>query len=201
LPKADLQTFQVLFLTVITLALIIVSFYFYKKKNFSLFIFSAAVLGVFSWPATYFSMSVHSLNRSKTVEFCGSCHQMSRHIDDVTSKQSKSLAAKHYKRYWINDHQCYTCHTNYTLFGPIETKLTGLKHMYVSLFKHVNEEDIKIYSPYLDKNCMTCHDNERFNKPEEHLDRDPDESCVDCHDNIHKVRKKDSEEEDDEDEK
>lgn len=190
--EIDLHGYQVLFLFLLAFSLVAVCFYAwgggYKRRR--LFFGSVVVLTVFIWPPLQLELSVHHLNQSKEVAFCASCHEMDLHVKDVTHRKSRSLASKHMRRSWINDHPCYTCHTNYTLFGPVEAKLKGLVHMGAALFQEVEEADIELYQqPYPDVNCLQCHDNERFDKEEDHEDIDPDERCVDCHDNIHKIKK------------
>lgn len=161
----------------------------YKRRELygGLFFTLAIILIIFLWPAGLVSLTSYNLERSKKVEFCASCHQMSGHIADIKRETEKSLAGKHAMLSWVNKNPCYTCHTNYSLFGPLSTKLNGLKHMAVAFLGDVREEDIKLYKPYLDANCMQCHDNYRFSKPEEHADIMPDERCVDCHDDMHEI--------------
>ena len=137
------------------------------------------------WPLSYVSVSSYNLELSKTVQFCGSCHAMKSKVNDLMNPESTSLAAQHAQRFWINTNACYTCHTDYTLYGPLKSKLTGLRHMYATLMGKNSDKKIKLYEPYKDSHCMRCHATKRFNEVEAHNDRDPDESCIDCHDAIH----------------
>lgn len=188
--KPSLEIYQVLLLLGSSLVLAGACFYFYRRreKYRNAFIGCAVGLVVFVWPATYLSLSVYHLNRSKSVEFCGSCHSMELHIRDVASEASKSLAGKHAQRFWVNKDPCYTCHTDYTLFGPVKAKMKGMAHMYHALFHPIPEPEIALYHPYPDGNCLQCHRTKRMERVEEHLDADPEERCVDCHDNVHKVQ-------------
>lgn len=196
--KLDLYSYQVLFLFALAAILVGVGIYAYGGgvKRLKFFVGTVVVLTVFVWPPAQLSLSTHNLHRSKEVSFCASCHEMAKHVEDVTHRASRSLSGKHMKRFWINNNQCYTCHTDYSLFGPVEAKVKGLVHMYKSLFADIREEEIELYDqPYPDSNCLQCHDPERFDKVEEHQDAEPDERCIDCHDNVHKVKRKNGEEE------
>lgn len=72
------------------------------------------------------------MERSKSTAFCLSCHIMepygkSLHVDEATY-----LAATHFQNHRVPaDEACYTCHTNYAMFGTFKAKLGGLRHLYV----------------------------------------------------------------------
>jgi cytochrome c-type protein NapC len=153
------------------------------------------VLAVFVFPVFFIALSSYNLQRARSVEFCGSCHEMQRHVNEMTDPTSRSLAAKHEQRKWVNKHPCYTCHTDYAMFGPIHGKWRGMRHMYAAVFGHMEEQDIALYAPYPDVNCLQCHHTARVREEEDHEDIDPDERCVDCHDNMHKVRARGDDEE------
>ncbi|MDO8493918.1 MAG: NapC/NirT family cytochrome c [Deltaproteobacteria bacterium] len=185
----DLHFYQSVLFVAVSVIMLAAAFILARKKShhFFTFLMLSVAFAVFVWPLTFFSLSTYNLSRAKSVDFCMSCHQMSQHIDDVMNEKSTSLAAMHQKRHWINKNPCYTCHTDYSMFGPIEAKAKGLVHLYVSAFTDKKEEEIKLYQPYPDTNCLQCHQTSRFEKVEEHGDRLPEERCIDCHDNIHKV--------------
>jgi cytochrome c-type protein NapC len=99
------------------------------------------------------------LDRSKSTQFCLSCHIMesygqSLHVDDPSH-----LAAAHYQNHRVPpDEACYTCHTNYAMFGGVKAKLGGLRHIYVYyLGKPPKPADIKLYEPYNNRECLHCH--------------------------------------------
>src|SRR6478752_4261241 len=92
-----------------------------------------AFLVLFLLPSLCMTMGVSSeLERSKSTEFCLSCHTMashgrSLHVDDPTY-----LAAAHFQNHRVPaDQACYTCHTNYAMFGGVRAKMHGLRHVYV----------------------------------------------------------------------
>jgi cytochrome c-type protein NapC len=138
------------------------------------------------------------LNRSKSTDFCLSCHVMqdygkSLHVDD-----KGFIPAVHYQNNLVpRDHACFTCHTDYTMYGDMNAKLRGLKHVYVQYFgKPANP--IKLYTPYNNRECLHCHLGARsFESNENHV-KEPDTlqkiknnqlSCAttDCHNIVHRV--------------
>ena len=72
----------------------------------------------------------NQMQRSESTAFCLSCHIMepygkSLHIDDPSY-----LAGAHYQNHRVPaDEACYTCHTDYAMFGTFEAKLGGLRHL------------------------------------------------------------------------
>lgn len=157
----------------------------YQKRYTNALMVLSIVLFLFVWPTTFFSVTVNNLERSKTVEFCASCHEMGEKVKDLRNPKSKTLAARHATRFWVNKNQCYTCHTDYTMFGPVEAKLKGLGHMFVALTQDVKPNDIKVWAPFPDRNCLQCHHTRRFDNIEEHGEREADERCISCHEEVH----------------
>ena len=78
----------------------------------------------------------------------------SLHVDDPFH-----LAAAHFQNHRVPpDEACYTCHTNYAMFGGVKAKLGGLRHLYVYyLGKPPKPADIKLYEPYNNRECLHCH--------------------------------------------
>jgi cytochrome c-type protein NapC len=69
------------------------------------------------------------------------------------------LAAAHFQNHRVPaDEACYTCHTNYAMFGGMKAKIGGLRHIYVYyLGKPPQPADIKLYEPYNNRECLHCH--------------------------------------------
>src|SRR5215467_11774114 len=119
-----------------------------------------AFLALFALPLLSGGMGVSTeLEHAKTTEFCLSCHIMepygkSLHVDDP-----QHLAAAHFQNHRVPaDEACYTCHTNYAMFGGIKAKIGGLSHIYVYyLGKPPAPENIKLYEPYNNRECLHCH--------------------------------------------
>jgi nitrate/TMAO reductase-like tetraheme cytochrome c subunit len=120
------------------------------------FAFVAIVLAPLA--AGFAGLDAH-MERSKTVAFCLSCHPMEKYgrslfIDDVTH-----LPAAHYQYNRVpRETACFSCHTTYTMFGDYRAKLQGLHHVYVQyLGKVPKPEDIKLYQPFNNRECLHCH--------------------------------------------
>lgn len=144
------------------------------------------------------STAVVAIHRAESLEFCSSCHTMTPWVENVTGKESDSLASEHYKNRWIQTDQCYTCHTNYGLFGPVEAKIKGVRH--VIAFYVGDTSPIKLYDPFPNENCLHCHREAKgFLEDSNH---DPiedilsgEDRCVDCHENLHGIEQPGAEDE------
>jgi cytochrome c-type protein NapC len=160
-----------------------------------------AFLVLFLLPILCAAMGVSSeLERSKTTQFCLSCHTMesygrSLHADDPTY-----LAAAHFQNHRVPaDEACYTCHTNYAMFGSFKAKMAGLRHVYVYyLTKPPASENIKLHEPYNNRECLHCHLGARSFEQGAVHNADPELlpaakanrlSCVSsgCHEVVHNV--------------
>ena len=105
------------------------------------------------------------------------------------------------------DEACYTCHTNYAMFGGIRAKLGGLKHIYVYyLGTPPAPENIKLYEPYNNRECLHCHEGARSFEAGAVHNADPDLlpavkankiSCISsgCHEVVHNVQDSEAERE------
>ena len=129
-----------------------------------------------------------AIDAAKTPTFCGSCHVMEPWMHDLHDPDSKNLAAVHYQNRFILEDQCYTCHTDYGLGGPLRAKLTGMVH----LFKYETgtyTTPIELYHSYDFGNCLHCHgESKRYREAhEDSLEALADGSmgCTDCHENVH----------------
>ena len=138
----------------------------------------------------------HGLEQSSTVGSCGSCHVMTPFVADLRDVQSDSLAATHFKNRYIQDRQCYTCHSNYGLGGTLRAKLEGLGHVW-RYTTGAYELPIKIAAPYDNVRCLGCHgESQKFlnaaGHPKEELPNLARNvtSCLDCHGPAHAVQQK-----------
>lgn len=117
-----------------------------------------AFLALFVAPglAVYGGATAH-LERSKSTEFCISCHAMEPYGMSLHVKDTEYLAAAHFQNNRVpRDHACYTCHTDYALFGGVRSKLRGLRHVMVNYFGSV-PDTIHLYNPYNNRECLHCH--------------------------------------------
>lgn len=156
-----------------------------------------AFLALFIFPlvAASFGYEEH-MERSKETSFCLSCHLMepygrSLHVDDPTW-----LPASHYQNSRVpRDLACYTCHSDYVMYGSIKAKWRGLHHIYAQYFSNP-QPPLHLYHPYNNRECLHCHLGARsFEEGATHNAdpqimadiRDNKMSCLTsgCHDQIH----------------
>jgi cytochrome c-type protein NapC len=99
------------------------------------------------------------MDRSKTTAFCLSCHTMESYGKSLYVDDPGLIPAAHYQNHLVPaDQACYSCHTQYAMFGPLKVKLYGLKHVFIYyLGKPPKPEDIKLYEPYNNRECLHCH--------------------------------------------
>jgi nitrate/TMAO reductase-like tetraheme cytochrome c subunit len=134
---------------------------------------------------------VHGFPQMETVQSCGGCHVMTSHVNDLTDLKSESLAAVHYKNRYIQEHHCYTCHSDYGMLGTVSAKADGLGHVY-HYVTGTYALPIKIRHPYQNARCLTCHEGaQKFvNSPGHPAEVRPQLlsggiSCLDCHGPAH----------------
>ena len=142
-------------------------------------------------PAIVFFGYAYGIERSKDIASCGSCHVMGPYLADLQNPDSGTLAATHYKNRYIQEHHCYTCHTDYGMFGTMQAKLDGLGHV----VRNVSGRyalPLKINHPYPTRRCLGCHGaSQKFLKSEGHPKEDlpkllsGETSCIDCHGPAH----------------
>jgi cytochrome c-type protein NapC len=137
------------------------------------------------------------MERSKTTAFCLSCHTMEPYGRSLNVDDPRYLAAAHFQNRRVpTEAACYTCHTDYVLYGGITAKIRGLRHAYVQfLGTPPPPGGIRLYSAYNNRECLHCHLGARsFEEWPLHLAvRDQvvsnDISCVSsgCHDTVHNI--------------
>lgn len=140
------------------------------------------------------------MNRAESTQFCLSCHVMTDYGRSLYVDDRSVIPAVHFQNNLVpREHACYTCHTDYAMFGTPKTKIRGLRHVFVQYFGTVPKpEDIKLYVPYNNRECLHCHLGMR--KFEEHTkhNKEPNMladmksnklSCTSskCHDTVHDV--------------
>jgi hypothetical protein len=140
------------------------------------------------------------MDRAQSTRFCLSCHVMqdfgkSLYIDDPSY-----IPARHFQNNRVpRDRACYTCHTEYTMFGGAKAKIRGLQHLYVQYVRGAPKpEAVKLYEPFPNGECLHCHlGARRFEEGSAH-NKIPDLlarvkagqlSCVSsgCHEFVHDV--------------
>jgi nitrate reductase cytochrome c-type subunit len=101
--------------------------------------------------------SVEHLERSKQTQFCLSCHVMGDYGKSLLIDDPSYLPAAHYQNGRVpRDEACYTCHTDYVLYGTVKAKLRGLRHVYVNYITKP-KPPLHLYTPYSNNRCLHCH--------------------------------------------
>jgi nitrate/TMAO reductase-like tetraheme cytochrome c subunit len=123
----------------------------------------------------------------KTNRFCLRCHEMGPFAESMESGDPNLLAASHYTNDWVNrERACYDCHTEKSVRGAIEAKLTGMHDMRVHYLGTI-PDTIVLRKPYGSRICLSCHGEasivELAGHPSGLLDEIEEDltSCLDCH--------------------
>ena len=103
------------------------------------------------------------LERSKQTQFCLSCHVMTDYGKSLLRDDKAYVPAAHFQNRRVPaDSACYTCHTDYAMYGDIRSKMRGLRHVYVEYFGTLPKpSEIKLYQPYNNRECLHCHEGAR----------------------------------------
>ena len=160
---------------------------------FPLFILPVAAAGLGGW---------YHLEQSKRLEFCLSCHVMRDHGRSLYIDNPAFLPAAHFQNHRVPaEEACYTCHTDYTMYGDINAKVRGLRHVYVYYLGNLpRPADLKLYRSYNNRECLHCHEGARSFEEGQIHNADPaimaaikanETSCISsgCHDQVHTVGK------------
>lgn len=135
------------------------------------------------------------LEHSKTTQFCLSCHEMQPYGQSLYIDDPEYLPAAHFQNKRMpRDFACFSCHTDYTMYGDVNAKLRGLRHLWVH-YAGTIPEDIALYTPFQNRECLHCHSGARsFEENDMHVDmlgelEAQETSCLDCHASVHDVDK------------
>lgn len=138
------------------------------------------------------------MERSEQTQFCLSCHIMEPYGKSLLVDDATYLPAAHYQNGRIpRDQACYTCHTDYAMYGTALAKMRGLRHVYMQYFGKVTFP-IQLYTPYNNRECLHCHAGARSFEEGVVHSADPsimaaiksnELSCVSsgCHQTVHDV--------------
>jgi cytochrome c-type protein NapC len=149
---------------------------------------------LFVLPVVVASMgAAEHMRRSEQTEFCLSCHIMAPYGRSLYIDDPAHVPAAHFQNARIpRDEACYTCHTDYAMYGTISAKLRGLHHVYVQ-YLGTPSTPIHLYVPYNNRECLHCHDGARsFEEGATHMAimadiKSNQISCLSsgCHENVH----------------
>jgi len=143
-------------------------------------------------------MSFHN-ERSQQTSYCVSCHSMVTHGQSLHLLDTHYIPAQHFQNHLVpSDKACYTCHTNYTMYGPLKDKLRGLTYLYME-YLSTPPKTLHLIGTYPNSECLHCHlgtrdfeDNLGYMPPLAVL-KSNKVSCISsgCHDMIHDVSETD----------
>jgi len=162
-----------------------------------------AFVVLFVLPVVVASMGAgEQMRRTEQTEFCLSCHVMEPYGRSLRIDDSTYMPASHFQNGRIPREQaCYTCHTDYAMYGTVRDKLRGLQHVYAQYIGGV-PATIRLYTPYNNRECLHCHAGARSFEEGAVHNADPaimaaiksnELSCVSsgCHSNIHDIARLD----------
>ena len=135
--------------------------------------------------------------QAKTTEFCVSCHVNRPYEESLYIDDGRFLPAAHFQNRRVPaERACYACHSDYTMFGDVDDKIRGVRHVWHNVWGTWSEP-VALYEPYENTACLACHAGAR--SYEEHPEHRPylrelsagSKSCVMCHNLVHEVDKLD----------
>lgn len=121
-----------------------------------------AFVSLFVFPVLGGSMGVSEhVERSKTTEFCTSCHVMQDYGKSLLIDDPSYIPAGHFQNNRVpRDSACYTCHTDYAMYGGFRAKLRGLRHVYAQYLGKIPDK-VELYNQYNNRECLHCHSGAR----------------------------------------
>ena len=151
----------------------------------------AAFAALFALPGlVLLGGAVRHYEQAKTTTFCLSCHGMEPWRQSLLIDDPRFLPAAHYQNRRIPvDRACYTCHTNYTMFGGVDDKVPHVPH---AVWGTVSDP-VELYEPFENRACLACHQGGRsYEEQAAHARfladlREGTRSCVMCHNLVHEV--------------
>jgi nitrate/TMAO reductase-like tetraheme cytochrome c subunit len=162
-------------------------------------VFAFATLGILPVLAVWAGVNQH-LERSTSTQFCLSCHVMADFGKSLYIDDKSYLPAAHFQNNFVpRERACFTCHTDYTMFGDYKAKWRGVHHVLVQYFGTVPQpENIKLYTAYNNRECLHCHGGARAYEEASSHHKNPNMlalaasnqlSCTSggCHDIVHDV--------------
>jgi len=157
-----------------------------------------AFIGLFLLPAMCIvgGMNTH-IQRSEQTRFCISCHVMIPYGQSLYVEDPTHIPAQHFQNHRVPvGTACYSCHADYTIYGPLKDKLQGLKRIYTQYVSTPPDPAaIRIAGGFKNAQCLHCHLGARnFEENAVHaalLDslKSEQTSCLTsgCHDTAHDI--------------
>jgi cytochrome c-type protein NapC len=101
-------------------------------------------------------MNTH-MQRSEQRQFCISCHAMVPYGQSLYVDDPKHIPAQHFQNHRVPpDMACYTCHADYTIYGPLKDKMAGLTRIYMQ-YVSKPPNPITIAGGFKNAQCLHCH--------------------------------------------
>ncbi len=135
------------------------------------------------------------MQRSEQTRFCISCHSMENHGKSLYVDDPSYIPAQHFQNHRVPpDKACYSCHADYTIYGPLKDKFQGIKRLYMQ-YVSTPPKTFQIPGGYSNLQCLHCHAGARkFEENPVHaamMDslKTNEMSCLSsgCHDTVHNV--------------
>ncbi len=162
-----------------------------------------AFVALVALPASVLALGFHAhLEQSKAKAFCLTCHEMQPYGKSLMVDDAEYIPAVHSQNNWVpQEKACFTCHTSYTMYGDVQAKLKGLRHLWVH-YTGGAPDTIRLYEPYQNRECLHCHGESRsFRASDAHVEEDTTMaallsgrlSCMTsgCHDVAHDAQRLD----------
>ncbi|MGC1104908.1 MAG: NapC/NirT family cytochrome c [Candidatus Acidiferrales bacterium] len=139
-------------------------------------------------------MNTH-VQRSETTRFCTSCHVMIPYGRSLYVDDPNYIPAAHFQNHRVPANEaCYTCHADYSIYGPLKDKIRGLTRIYMQ-YVSTPPNPIRIPGGWDNHQCLHCHAGARdFEENAIHsavMDSltSNQMSCISsgCHDTIHNI--------------
>ena len=101
--------------------------------------------------------NVHLIEESKSVAFCGSCHETMEPLVEAMHTDGATLAASHYQRGAVSYRDaCYQCHSGYGIWGGARAKRAGASHMLVTVTEGYTYP-LRLVGTFDIRSCLNCH--------------------------------------------
>jgi len=103
-------------------------------------------------------MNTH-VQRSETTKFCTSCHIMVPYGQSLYIDDANHIPAQHFQNQRVPvDMACYSCHADYTIYGPLNDKIRGLTRIYMQYVSTpLDPAGIRIPGGFQNAQCLHCH--------------------------------------------
>jgi cytochrome c-type protein NapC len=141
-------------------------------------------------------MNFH-MQRSEQTKFCISCHAMEPYGRSLYVDDPAFVPAQHFQNHRVPAGEaCYSCHADYTIYGPLADKIRGLKRVYYQYMgTQPDPASIRIPGGFNNNQCLRCHLGARsFESNPVHMAmmdtlKSNQLSCVSsgCHEMVHDV--------------